>query len=58
MTTILPPPDFKEFLQSRQECGGSALLGLYRKDRGMDKVAVFIDGSNFYNKLKDLSIRE
>ena len=23
----------------------------------MDKVAVFIDGSNFYNKLKDLSIR-
>ncbi len=23
----------------------------------MDKVAVFIDGSNFYNKLKELGIR-
>ena len=23
----------------------------------MDRVAVFIDGSNFYNKLKDVSVR-
>jgi hypothetical protein len=27
------------------------------KDERMDRVAVFIDGSNFYNKLKDLGIR-
>ena len=28
-----------------------------REDGRMDTVAVFIDGSNFYNKLKELGIR-
>ena len=29
----------------------------YTKDRRMSNAALFIDGSNFYNRLKDLGIR-